>query len=134
MNLQILVPYRLFIEKTNVRRIQLETSAGSFGFLPARLDCVAALIPGIFAYEAEREGESYVAIDAGILVKTGRDVRVSVRHAIQGPDLAALKSSVEQEFLKRDIQEEDLRKIMAKMESGFIRRFAEFFHERETSK
>jgi F-type H+-transporting ATPase subunit epsilon len=129
MNLQILVPYRLFTEKTNVRRIQMETDAGSFGFLPARLDCVAVLVPGIFAYEAEREGESYVAIDAGILVKTGPDVRISVRNAIEGPDLAALKFSVEQEFLKRDIQEEGLQKIMAKMESRFIRRFAEFFQE-----
>jgi F-type H+-transporting ATPase subunit epsilon len=129
MNLQIMVPYRLFINKTNVRHIQVETDTGSFGFLPARLDCVAALVPGIFVYEAESEGESYVAIDAGILVKAGPDVRVSVRNAIEGSDLAALRSAVEQEFLKRDIHEEGLRKIMAKMESGFIRRFAEFFHE-----
>ena len=47
MNLKILLPFQIFAEKTNVSRIVAETREGSFGILPHRLDCVAALVPGI---------------------------------------------------------------------------------------
>jgi F-type H+/Na+-transporting ATPase subunit beta len=50
-------PFRIFAEKTGVSRIVAETSAGSFGFLPHRLDCVAALAPGILIYQVGAEGE-----------------------------------------------------------------------------
>ena len=129
MNLRILVPYKLFMEKKNIVRIVADTEAGSFGFLPNRLDCVAALIPGIFTFEVEGQGESYLAIDQGVLIKTGTNVVVSVRNAIEGDDLATLRQAVEVEFLRSDVQEQSVREVMAKMESGFIRRFAEFFHE-----
>jgi len=44
---------------------------------------VAALAPGILIYETEVEGEVYVAVDEGVLVKTGPDVLVSVRRALE---------------------------------------------------
>ena len=67
------------LKAAGVSRIVVETPEGSFGLLPRRLDCVAALTPGILIYETEAEGESYVAVDEGVLVKSGPDVRVSVR-------------------------------------------------------
>ena len=102
---------------------------GSFGLLPHRLDCVAALAPGILIYENEAEGEVYVAVDEGVLVKTGPDVLVSVRNAIAGTDLGQLREAVEREFLNLDEREQSVRSVLAKMESGFIRRLAEFHHE-----
>ncbi len=129
MNLKILLPFTVFIEKTGITRIVAETDAGSFGFLPNRLDCVAALVPGIFVFETEGEGETYLAVDEGILIKTGTDVLVSVRNAIEGADLAVLREVVRKEFLNIGIQEQSVRLAMARMESGFIRRFAEFFRE-----
>ena len=66
MNLKILLPFRIFAEKTGVSRIVAETREGSFGLLPHRLDCVAALAPGILVYETEAEGEVYVAVDEGV--------------------------------------------------------------------
>lgn len=126
MNLRILLPFRIFADKNGVVRIVAETSAGSFGLLPKRLDCVAVLVPGILIFEMEEEGEVYVAVDEGILVKTGTEVLVSVRNAIEGNDLASLRESVKKEFLNLDAQEQNVRRVMAKMESGFIRRFAEF--------
>src|ERR1017187_9142139 len=80
MNLKILLPFEIFTEKTDVSRIVAETRDGSFGLLPHRLDCVAALAPGILIYELEGQGEVYVAVDQGVLVKTGPDVVVSVRN------------------------------------------------------
>jgi len=128
MNLKILLPFQIFAEKTAVSRIVAETCDGSFGLLPHRLDCVAALAPGILIFENEAEGEAYVAVDEGVLVKTGPDVLVSVRNAILGTDLGRLREAVEREFLTLDEQEQSVRTVMAKLETGFIRRFAELRH------
>jgi F-type H+-transporting ATPase subunit epsilon len=129
MNLKVLLPFQVFAEKTGVTRMVAETRQGSFGLLPHRLDCVAALTPGILIYEDEAEGEVYVAVDEGVLIKTGSDVRVSVRNAIAGTDLGQLREAVEREFLNLDEQEQTVRSVLAKMESGFIRRMAAFHNE-----
>lgn len=129
MTLKVLLPFQVFAEKTSVSRIVAETREGSFGLLPHRLDCVAALVPGLLLYETEAEGEVCVAIDEGVLVKTGMDVLVSVRNAIGGTDLGQLHAAVEQEFLKLNEREQSVRSVMAKMESGFIRRLAEFHRD-----
>jgi F-type H+-transporting ATPase subunit epsilon len=129
MNLKILLPFRVLTERADVARITVETDAGSIGFLPRRLDCVAALKPGIMAFQAKGEVETYVAIDEGILVKTGPDVLVSARNAIGGADLNTLRNAVTDEFLSVDVHEQSMRRMMAIMESGFIRRFAEFQRE-----
>jgi F-type H+-transporting ATPase subunit epsilon len=70
-----------------------------------------------------------VAVDEGVLVKTGLEVLVSVRNAIAGTDLGQLREAVEREFLNLNEREQSVRAVMAKMESGFIRRLAEFHHE-----
>lgn len=129
MNLKILLPFKIFAEKAGVLRIVAETREGSFGLLPHRLDCVAALEPGILVYETEAEGEVYLAVNEGVLVKCGTDVLVSVRNAIGGTDLVKLREAVEREFLNLSEQEKSVRTVLARLESGFIRRFAEFQHE-----
>lgn len=129
MNLKILLPFEVFAEKSGVLRVVAETPQGSFGILPRRLDCVAALEPGIFLYETREDGEIFVAVDEGVLVKTGSDVLVSVRQALAGTDLARLRERVEQEFLSFDQTTRSTRTEMAKLETGFLRRFAAFQHE-----
>jgi len=129
MNLKILLPFKVFAEKVAVSRLVAETHDGSFGVLPQRLDCVAALVPGILAYETRSDGEVFVAVDEGVLVKTGADVLVSVRRALSGTDLGQLRKSVESEFLALDESEQSTRTVMAKLENGFLRRFASFRDE-----
>ncbi|MEO6354263.1 MAG: F0F1 ATP synthase subunit epsilon [Burkholderiaceae bacterium] len=129
MNLKILLPFQIFAEKKGVSRIVADTHAGSFGLLPHRLDCVAALTPGILIFETDADGEVFVAVDEGVLVKTGPNVLVSVRRAMIGPDLGQLRNAVEQEFLHLDEHEQSVRSVMAKLETGFLRRFARFQHE-----
>ena len=129
INLKILLPFQIFADKTGVSRIVAETRDGSFGLLPHRLDCVSALVPGILFYENEAEGEVYVAIDEGALVKTGLDVVVSVRNAIGGTELGQLREAVEREFLNLSEREQSVRSVMAKIESGFIHRLVEFHHD-----
>ena len=122
MKLKILLPARVFIDTGAVSRIVAETASGSFGILPHRLDCVAVLRPGILEYENDAGGEVYVAIDEGILIKTGTRVLVSVRNAILGRDLGRLREAVEEEFINLNEQEKSLRAALNKMESGLVRR------------
>ena len=129
MNLKVLLPFQVFAEKTDVARIVAETREGSFGLLPHRLDCVAALVPGILIYQTESGGEVLVAVDEGVLVKTGADVLVSVRRAISGTDLGQLHAAVAKEFLTLDENEQSVRSAVAKLETGFLQRFAKFQHE-----
>ena len=120
MDLKILLPYRIFADIKNVSRIVAETNEGFFGILPQRLDCVAALVPGIFTYQTEKGETHYLAVDKGVLVKTEAQVLVSVRNAIGGTDLGKLRESVEKEYVELDDNEKNIRSVMAKMESGFI--------------
>jgi F-type H+-transporting ATPase subunit epsilon len=129
MNLKVLLPFQVFAEKTDVARIVAETREGSFGLLPHRLDCVAALVPGILIYQTESGGEVLVAVDEGVMVKNGMDVLVSVRRAISGTDLGQLHAAVEKEFLTLDENEQSVRSAVAKLETGFLQRFAKFQHE-----
>ncbi|MBE7499242.1 MAG: F0F1 ATP synthase subunit epsilon [Verrucomicrobiales bacterium] len=129
MTLQVLLPSGIFTAKTAVLRLVAETRAGAFGLLPQRLDCVAALTPGILSYETKADGEVFLAVDEGVLVKTGPDVSVSVRRALGGTDLGQLREAVEREFLTRDEHEQRTRQVMAKLETGFLRRLAAVQHE-----
>jgi F-type H+-transporting ATPase subunit epsilon len=126
MHLKVLLPFQIFAQKSDVVRIVAEMPEGSFGLLPHRLDCVAALAPGILTYQSESDGEVFVAVDEGVLVKTGADVLVSVRRAVEGKDLGKLRELVEKEFLARNEQEQNVRSVMAKLETGLLRRLATY--------
>ncbi|MBS0476612.1 MAG: F0F1 ATP synthase subunit epsilon [Proteobacteria bacterium] len=129
MRLKILLPFKVFAEKHDVLRIVAESRTGAFGLLPNRRDCAAALVPGILTYETRAEGEVCLAVDEGVLVKTGSEVLVSVRNAIGGLELGELHRAIEREFLDLDEQERSARSVLAKLEGGFIRRFAALDHE-----
>ncbi|MEP7294930.1 MAG: F0F1 ATP synthase subunit epsilon [Burkholderiales bacterium] len=129
MRLKVLLPFEVFADEPDVSRIVAETAQGSFGLLPHRLDCVAALAPGILIYETAARDEVCLAVDEGVLVKTGPDVVVSVRRALRGTDLRQLREAVTQQFEQQDAQDRDLRSAMARLESGFLHRFAGFEHE-----
>ena len=126
MNLKILLPFQVFAQIDDVLRIVVETKEGSYGLLPQRLDCVAALSAGILTYESASQGVVYLAVDEGIMVKTGNEVRVSVRNAIGGMSLGQLRAAVAQQFVNLDEGEKQVRAVLTKLESGFVRRFAEF--------
>ena len=126
MNLKILLPYQVFADLKGIKRIVAESTRGSFGLLPHRLDCATTLAPGILIYETEAGKEVFIATDEGTLVKTGFDVLVSVRNAIEGTELGQLHKTVEKEFKTIDEHEKNVRSVMAKLELGFIRKFEEF--------
>lgn len=126
MRLKVLLPFRVFVDQADVSRIIAETCEGSFGLLPRRRDCVAALVPGILTYESAADGEVFIAVDEGVLVKIGGEVQVSVRRASGGTDLASLRDAVRRDYLTLDALERGARAATQKLESGFVGRFARF--------
>jgi len=129
MNLKILLPFGIFAEVKNVKRIVVDTNNGSYGLLPQRLDCTMVLVPGIFTYETADSKIHYLAVDEGILIKTEGEVLVSVRNAIKGTDLGKLDESVKKEFMNLDEEEKNVRMVMAKLESRFINRLNKLHHD-----
>ncbi|MEO7082539.1 MAG: F0F1 ATP synthase subunit epsilon [Flavobacteriales bacterium] len=119
----------MLLQRDKVLKIVAWSRTGSFGLLPNRRDCVAVLGAGILTYETEEEGEAFVAVDEGVLVKAGPQVLVSVRRAIPGADLASLRDQVEHEFMDLAEQEVEIRSVMVKLETGFLNRFASLRHE-----
>jgi len=91
---------------------------------------VTVLQPGILVYEHSSRGEFYLAVDEGVMVKTGYDVLVSVRNAFGGTDLSQLQEAINREFLNLSEQEHDLRSVVAKIETGFLRQMRELNRDR----
>ena len=123
MNLKILLPFKVFADVKNVSQVVIETSEGSYGLLPQRLDCVAGLVPGILTYESEKDGMQYVAVDKGIMIKAGDQVLVSVRNAVGGADLGKLGELIKKDFKKQDKNEKEANTVVLKLERGFIYSF-----------
>ncbi len=122
MNLKILLPFKVFADIENVTQVIMETSEGSYGLLPQRLDCVAALVPGIFTYETNG-ALHYVAVDEGVMVKAGAQILVSVRNAVGGVDLGKLGEMVKKDFDTQEENQKQANTAIAKLERGFIYSF-----------
>ena len=130
MNLRVLLPFGVYANIGDVRRIVVETRDGLYGLLEHRLDCVMDLVPGILTYEAGGRDETYVAVADGVLIKTGPDVFVSVRNAIAGKELGRLRETVEREFSAVDEEESTVRSALARVEGDLIQRLAELHYGR----
>jgi len=125
MHLKIVQPFQVFADVDHVLRIVAHTTQGFFGILPHRLDCVAALSPALFIYETQADGEIALALDEGVLVKTGPEVLVAVRNAVGEADLGKLSQAVERQILKLDEREKTVRSVLARLEGNLVRRFME---------
>lgn len=126
LQLKIFLPYNIFLDQPDVDSMVVETTAGAYGILPHRLDCAAALTPGILSYCVAGKVEQYVALAEGVLIKTGLTVQVSARHAVSGTDLSKLHELVEEEFRLAQAEEENMYATLIKLETGFMRRFTAF--------
>lgn len=129
MTLQIITPSTVVLEKTNVCRIVAEGQAGSFGILPARLDGVAILVPGMLLFETEGGVEQYAAVDTGVLIKTGLYVHVAARNAVIAKELGTVRQIVTEQFSFLTEEEKKNRTMLAKIERDFMKHLIEFHKE-----
>jgi len=123
MKLKILLPAEVFLIE-DVSKVVAEAENGYFCLLPQHVDFTASLVPGIFAYQTG-QGEHYLAIDVGTLVKKGPDVLVSIRNAVKSDELGQLRDIVVRQFQELDEREKKARSAAAKLEIDLLRRFLE---------
>ena len=124
MKLTVWVPSEVLLEE-EVVRIKAQAANGSFGILPKHVDFVTALVPGVLTLQPSGGAEEYLAIDHGILVKCGPQVRVSTRNAVRGTSLEQLKTEVRRQFEQREELEKKARAMEAKLETDLVRRLLE---------
>ena len=122
MNLTILLPEKTYWQG-RVKKVVGEAKNGPFCLLPAHIDFVTVMAPGIFYTVTEEGQEVYLAINEGVLLKTGRDVTLATRNAVKGENLGSLKRQVEEDFKRIDQQDRKARQALQKLEADFVRRF-----------
>jgi F-type H+-transporting ATPase subunit epsilon len=62
------------------------------------------------------------------MVKHNQLVTVAVRRAFKGDDLTELKEQINEHFLQQGEAQERHSRLQQRLESGFLRRFADFRH------
>jgi F-type H+-transporting ATPase subunit epsilon len=129
MRLRLVLPTAVLAD-TPVGKVTASGLHGSFTLLPRHVDFLAALVPGLLAYEPPEGGERFAAIDGGLLVKYGSDVLISTRRAVVGADLGHLRHMVDTEFRALGERERVARGVMARLEADFIRRFLDLGERR----
>jgi F-type H+-transporting ATPase subunit epsilon len=122
MHLKLQTPTEVIVNQS-VRKIVAEGTHGSFCLLPRHVDYLAALVPGLLAFEGNAGSEQFVAVDRGILVKRADEVLVSVPRAVLGGELAQLRETVRREFATLDESEKAARSAIAKLEASFLREY-----------
>lgn len=122
MHIQIFLPNEILIDQS-VMKVTVEAEHGTFCLLPHHVDCLAIVVPGIVSLVSEHGDETFVAVDEGMLVKCGPEVRISTRNAVQGTELSRLKQQVEQQFRSIDEQERLTRSALAQLEASLARYF-----------
>lgn len=124
MRLTILTPEKRMLRAGPADKILAEDANGYFCLLPRHADFLTALVPGIIT-GWEGTLPRYWAVDGGILVKYGAEVKISVRNAVPGEDLSELEGAVRDRFSTVDEREEGMKRAMEQLEAGFVRRFVE---------
>jgi F-type H+-transporting ATPase subunit epsilon len=122
MRLRVIVPEQILLD-TAITRLVAEAGNGSFGLLPRHVDFVTALVPGVIEYGMLDGEVRFLGSDEGILVKSGRDVLVSVRGCSMGASLEELRPLVQERFVHLDARERAARTALARLEAEVARRF-----------
>ncbi|HNR22309.1 MAG TPA: F0F1 ATP synthase subunit epsilon [Steroidobacteraceae bacterium] len=126
MNLQVkvILPSGVLLQQ-EAAKVVAEARDGAFCLLPRHVDFVAALVPGILTLTSPDQQETFLAVDEGVLVKHGANVRVSTWNAVPGR-LGELRQAVLAQF--RDLGDEELkaRRALDHLEASLVHQIAEW--------
>ena len=128
MQLKVLLPTEVLVDE-KVSKVVAEAENGSHCLLPRHVDFVTALAPGILSYWTP-DGERFLAVDEGTLVKVGDQVLVSTRNAVAHHSLDALRATVVSDFHTLDEHERQARTALARLEAAALERFLELEERR----
>lgn len=118
MRAKVVLPSGVLLNKP-VIKVVAEAPYGSFGLLVNHIDMVTTLVPGILALSAPDGSETFIAVDEGVLVKRGHEVLISTRGAVVGR-LGELRQLIQEEFHDRDVEEQQARAALERLEAGMM--------------
>lgn len=124
MKLKVLLPTEVLLDEAVVK-VNAEAKNGCFCLLPHHINFVTALVPGILSFVSIDGQETFLAVDEGILIKSGAQVFVSTRNAVRSKDLKQLQQTIEKRFRLLDEQEKNARLALTKLEANIVRQFVE---------
>ncbi len=124
MKLVLSVPTGVLVD-TSVGKIVAESDRGSFCVLPRHADTATLLVPGLLAYTGVDGDEVIVAVDEGVLVKTGEQVRVACQRAVVAGDLGSAEATVRERFQTQSEHEKRARSALLRLEADILRRLGE---------
>ncbi len=128
MEVTLILPHRIYCHHKDVTKLKAEGLEGHFTLLPAHIDYVSVLVPGIMQLTVGGQ-EHIFALDHGTLVKTGHAVQISCRNAVEGEDISTLSQMVDETFKEIDDMEKKARTALLGLEYGIIRRFSDLGKE-----
>lgn len=124
MNLLLTVPTEVLLDEPVVK-VVAESEAGSFCLLPRHLDLATVVVPGLLTAVRPDGGELVVAVDHGVLVKVGGDVRVACQRAFVASDADDAARAVRERFRLTSEREKHARAVLARLEGDVVRRLAD---------
>lgn len=119
MRLRVVEPYKIVIDE-EVEKITAEGMEGSFTVLPRHVDMVSILIPGILKYSGNN-GEVFTAVNRGIFLKEGDEVRISTMNCVKGESLDSLYEIVDEEFTSVDEREKEFKTMLTRLENKIMK-------------
>jgi|SRR5690606_12732775 len=124
MRLLLSIPTGVVLD-TPTAKVTGESDRGSFTLLPRHADGALLLRPGLLSYFDDEGGEVFVAVDEGVLVKAGRDVRIACRRAVVAGDLANAKSALAGHLEQQSEHDRKARAALMSLEAEVLRRLGD---------
>lgn len=124
MRLLLSVPTGVLVD-AHVLKVTAESDRGSFTLLPRHADAALELVPGLLSYVSEEGEEVFVAVDEGVLVKAGDDVRVACRRAVVAGALEQAVAALEEHMRSQSEHERRARTALLRLEAEVVRRLGD---------
>ncbi len=119
IQLHISTPERTLVQ-AQVEAVSAYGLEGHFTLLARHRDWISLLQPGLCHARAPDQ-HWWLALDHGLLLKCGPQVRIRVRQAYQDSDPQALQAHIEQSIRQVDTLERQTRSTLARLEAGLVR-------------
>jgi len=120
VKIRILTPSEVVLDQ-EVEHVTVEDATGSLGIRPNHATLVTALVPGIVCARAAGGSETYVAVNAGLMLVDGDVVEIVSRQAVRGSDMLQLEQNVVAGFEKEVDEDRANRVAFEKLRLSFLR-------------
>ncbi|HLV11307.1 MAG TPA: F0F1 ATP synthase subunit epsilon [Trueperaceae bacterium] len=121
MRLLLSVPTGVLVDEA-VTKVSAESDRGSFTMLPRHADGAVLLVPGLLSYVTAAGEEVFVAVDEGVMVKAGPEVRAACRRAVVAGALESAEAALAERLRSQDEHEKRAKAALLRLEAEVLRR------------